>query len=67
VRLEIAQLGRRKFQINESVEFVLPDLAIHLATLNSSSASIPRSSLRARDIRDITVPIGNPNVSAMSW
>ena len=64
--LKITQLGRRKFQINESVEFVLPDLAIHLATLNSSSASIPRSSFRAREMRDITVPIGSPSISAIS-
>src|SRR3954453_13331647 len=66
-RLEIPHLIRREFQVHKGVDLVLPRFAIHDCILNPSSASIPRISFRAREIRDITVPTGTPTSVAISW
>src|SRR5262245_14770055 len=66
VRLQFPQLVARKLAIDVQVEFWNP-VASHLEAPRIFSASSSRIDFLARDNRDITVPIGIPMISAISW
>src|SRR5579862_7308130 len=66
VGLHSRQFVAGKLAIHVQVEFRNP-VASHFAAPRNFSASSSRIDFLARDKRDITVPIGIPAISAISW
>ena len=60
-------LVRWQFAIQVDIEFPLPLVASHAQPPPNFCRRMSRSAPRARDNRDITVPIGTAKASAISW
>src|SRR4029077_8429599 len=67
VLADACNFSLRGVAIDVCVKFVPPRIAGHYDAPCKFAASSSRMAFRARESRDITVPIGIPRVSPISW
>src|SRR5208283_143192 len=67
MRFQAREFFLRASGIHVSIQLVAPQVTRHRKAPCSLAANNSRMAFRARERRDITVPMGMPSVSPISW